>query len=783
MRRVVPALASSPRATRLFGRERVFAELSEALLRGVPVTLVGPPGVGKTELALHVPSRVTCFVDLSTAREPGDVLALVAHALDVRVGREPASTLRAALAARDALLVLHRCDRAASEAAALVSALAPACPILCTSAGPIESLNEYVVVVDPLGPEGVALFEARASARGREELGRGARAAILGIVELCGGLPFAIELAAAAARSPVAIRDELELAVDPARPLPGVVGWALDDLSPSARLAAAEAAVFEGPFGLDAFESVVRLPDGQAAVDLLSSLVARGLVCRAPAPRDATLLLMHPCVRAVAIEALDDRERLEALRRHAAYHADAVDGSRADRLAAFEVALLDGRPEITGALASRLVADLLRQGALERAEAIVEAAAAVDATGLSAARARLAFAKGAPIPACEDSLVAAEIALRRDDPRTVLALLEATPLTASRTAVRALRARGDAHRRLGAPAVALGAYRGAVELAHGLATGEDDAVAAAELLVRMAGVELDLGAPDRAQPHLAEAIDVLARRGAERPWAIALATLADLLLEEADEIGVDALLLEARLHARRVGALDVLSRIDVLTAARALGVGQVEDVPTLLAAELAEPGAWGELARGLDAALRARVDDRWGAAELLPNSPASALLLGTLELAEARLARVLGRDDAPYLNAARERLTDDAPRLPEVRIARRLLQRMLDQPAPWTIRRDGAYFVHAGVEVSLARRASLRGLLASLLRKRIEAPGENLGPSDLHAAGWPGERLSSRVLEDRLHTAMQTLKDLGLRPLLVHETGWRLRAEVAIDVA
>lgn len=770
MRRVRPALVSSPRAARLFGRDRVLARIRQALAEGAPVTLVGEPGVGKTELALHVAraanDRLT-FVDLSSAHEPGDVLALVAHALGVRVGVEPMSTLRAALAARAAMLVLHRAERAGEEARALVVAVSGTCSVVTTSRTPLELPDEHVVEIEPLREAGVELFLERAEHRAEPST----RDAIRHVVDLCGGLPFAIELAAAAQRSAHRVADELESRVDRDRPLRDVIEWALDDLEQESRLAVAQAAVFEAPFGLAAFEAVVRLPG-----DVLGKAVARGLLARAP---DAAKLVVHPYVRAVAMETLSDAERLEVLRRHAAYVASSAERSRADLLAAFEVELLGDRPEVLVRLIDALVPELIRQGSIERAEALVEAAGAVLRSGLSVARAYLAEARGQPSVSCDDRLLAAEIALRRDDAHGALTLVSELPTVS----VRALRATGDAHRRLGSPVAALGAYRGGIELARGL----EDAKGAAELQVRLAGVELDLGAPERAQPHLTAAIGVLASVGADRTLAIGLATLADLLLEEGDETGVDSLLIEARLHARRAGALDVLARIDVLTAARALGLAQVDHVPTLLAAELEAPGTWGDLARGLDAVLRARLDEREAAAELLPNGPSSAPLLGALELAEARRARVRQEDDAPFTKRARARLEAEGPSLTEVRIARRVLARMLDTAARFVVHRDGAWFSNDGVVVSLERRANLRRLLAVLLRRRIEAPGQNVPSSELHAAGWPGERLSSRVLEDRLHTAMQTMRDLGLRALLLHEftheSGWRLLAEVPLDVA
>jgi len=819
MRRVRPALAVSPRTARLFGRERVLAEIREALAGGAPVTLVGGPGVGKTEIALHLAatggsreSSELVLVDLSSAREPGDVNALVAHTLDVRVGREPVANLRAALAARGSLLVLDRCDFALSEASTLVAALAGVCPIVSTAPCPLELPDERVIPIEPLGAEGSALFLARAERRGGAfEPNARDRDAVRRIVDLCGGLPFAIELAAAVERAPLRVCDELELVIDRDGVLRDVVEWATGALDPNARQALAQASVFEGPFSIDAFEAVVsfesdapraidsegesagvlpaRRPidsEGESAgvlparrpIDVLSMAVARGLVTRAPGSRDAAKLTIAPAVRVVALELLSDAERLAVLRRHASWFARAGEHDRADRLAAFEVALLDETPLVLTRLARALVPRLLREGARERAAALVEATSAVVTEGLSVARALVAEARGEATPPCEDGLVAAEIALRRDDPRAALALLAIIPDTATAEAIRTLRVTGDAHRRLGAPHEALDTYQASIELARRLDRPTD----AAELLVRLAGVELDLGAPERAQPHLTEAIDVLSRARAERPWAIALATLADLLLEEGDEVGVDTLLLEARLHARRAGALDVLARIDVLAAARALGHGNVDNVSTLLAVESASEGTWGDLARGLDATLRARLDDRQGAADALPNGPVSAPLLGVLELAESRLARVRGENDALLSTRARARLSELGPVLTEVRIARRVLARMLDTPARVSVSRDGAWFSVDRVQVSFERRANLRRLLAALVRRRIEAPGRSLPLTELFSAGWPGERVTPRVLEDRLHTAVQTLRDLGLRTLLEHDVGWRLRGDVPIDV-
>src|SRR5690349_12937696 len=83
----VPASASS-----FVGRAAELARLVEAYAGGARlVTLVGPPGTGKTRLALSFAEREAArglrvtFVELSAARTDEELLATVARALDVRL--------------------------------------------------------------------------------------------------------------------------------------------------------------------------------------------------------------------------------------------------------------------------------------------------------------------------------------------------------------------------------------------------------------------------------------------------------------------------------------------------------------------------------------------------------------------------------------------------------------------------------------------------------------------------------------------------------------------------
>ena len=100
--------------TRLIGRKQDIAAVRNALLRGETrlLTLIGPPGIGKTRLSIAVAHDVqAAFADgaylvaLAPLGDPALVLATIAQTLGVKETRWPA-------AARPAQ------DRAAGEAAA-----------------------------------------------------------------------------------------------------------------------------------------------------------------------------------------------------------------------------------------------------------------------------------------------------------------------------------------------------------------------------------------------------------------------------------------------------------------------------------------------------------------------------------------------------------------------------------------------------------------------------------------------------------------------------------------
>lgn len=213
--------------TSFIGREKELDSLRTLLVNPTPrlITLLGPPGVGKTRLALQLAWEIcgdfadgAWFVDLVTVREPTFVATAVREVLGIRELSSLESdtdALRRFLHRRNTLLVIDNYEHVLSSAG-LVADLLTAVPhlkILATSREPLDIYGESEFRVAPLPvPDlarlpaldemaqipSVALFVERALAvKPNFRLTSTDALATAAICVRLDGLPLALELAAA----------------------------------------------------------------------------------------------------------------------------------------------------------------------------------------------------------------------------------------------------------------------------------------------------------------------------------------------------------------------------------------------------------------------------------------------------------------------------------------------------------------------------------------------------------------------------------------------------------
>jgi len=262
------------------------------------VTLTGVGGVGKTRLAIHVAAGLGAefpdglwLAELAPLIDAALVPSSVASAIGASVagGLEATDAVCRFLSQRRALLVLDNCEHVVDAAARLVDRLlatAPGVRILATSREPLDVVGESTWRVPSLSVEGdggtgdaVELFTERAARvhSGLNLTDPVTREATVAVCRRLDGIPLAIELAAARARTlsvdEIAARlDERfrlltrggRTAVARQQTLRGAIDWSYELLAPPERSVFDSLGVFAGDFDLAAVAAVADLDEFQA---------------------------------------------------------------------------------------------------------------------------------------------------------------------------------------------------------------------------------------------------------------------------------------------------------------------------------------------------------------------------------------------------------------------------------------------------------------------------------------------------------------------------------------
>lgn len=105
------------------------------------------------------------------------------------------------------------------------------------------------------------------------------------------------------------------------------------------------------------------------------------------------------------------------------------------------------------------------------------------------------------------------------------------------------------------------------------------------------------------------------------------------------------------------------------------------------------------------------------------------------------------------------------------------------EPERLIVEAGARWFCHAGKRTDLARRGAIRPVLVALAQAHGSAQGKALSGRELFAIGWPGERIQAGSMAGRVHTAIWTLRSLGLgERLQFHDGGYRLDPALEVEL-
>jgi predicted ATPase/DNA-binding winged helix-turn-helix (wHTH) protein len=337
--------------TRLVGRAETLQSLKRKLTDDRLVSIVGPPGVGKTSIALGLAETMlpqfqhgVWLVDLGAVTDASLMSSAIASALPIDVrSSDTLSGISAGLRYKNLLLIFDNCEHLIESAAAAVGELlrgAGDIKVLTTSREPLRIEGERVFRLPPLEVPptetaleakealvypAVQLFVERAAAIVNDFELTDANAAFA--AQICRGLdgnPLAIEVAAArvdafgvkglAAR----IEDRIHLLADVHRGTPArhrtisaALEWSYQLLSERERYVLRCFGIFAGSFTLEAAVSVIPVAEGANTASIIADLVCKSLLSVDIGPEGARFRLLEITKAFALAKLIEESERNE----------------------------------------------------------------------------------------------------------------------------------------------------------------------------------------------------------------------------------------------------------------------------------------------------------------------------------------------------------------------------------------------------------------------------------------------------------------------------------------
>ena len=350
--------------TSLVGRERELAEVHEYVrMDGIRlITLIGPPGIGKTRLGLEAlrqslsdfPDGVF-FIPLEPIEKPSQVASAIFQTLGYVEAKNQFTIeqLIKSIGDKQNLILLDNLEHLIEDSAWLISRLLSACPhlkILTTSRESLRVPGEWLYRVPALEfPKGktsidlmdvdnfsaLTLFTERARAVSSSfSLTQENVQAVASICARLDGVPLAIELIASRIRftSPQGLlqqmNEEFIMSADGRRAvssrqktLRNAILWSYNLLSSAEQELLRRLSVFSGGFTMNAAEAILAdVSTKKSMPNLVGSLLDKSLLQRSSDEYDISRFYMLTMIREFGLERLREKGQESLIRdKHVAY--------------------------------------------------------------------------------------------------------------------------------------------------------------------------------------------------------------------------------------------------------------------------------------------------------------------------------------------------------------------------------------------------------------------------------------------------------------------------------